>query len=151
MKPGAGGLELGTGRERCARAFLCVAAATLIGCSRSSSQAMGTDGAIVDVDADTVVVTGAAAGAKAAPDGRPYEYRAVCLEASQHPQPVFVMSRWVEDVKVPLDLGEYHGSWKAKGHHWVVQRRVRPVEQATRENPAGEPHADTAATKAEAH
>ena len=99
----------------------------LAGCERgSTSSSASGDGSIVDVDADSVRVTGAAADASTAPDGRPYQFRAVCLEASKHPQPVFVMSKWVEDISVVRDLGEYHGSWKAKGHHWVIQRRVKP-------------------------
>ena len=95
----------------------------LAGCS---SEPLGEDGAIVDVDADSSIVHGAAAQAHAAPDGRPYQYRAVCLEASRHPQAVFVLSKWVDEQPVAWDLGNYHGDHKAKGHHWVIQRRVKP-------------------------
>ncbi len=99
----------------------------LAGCGNNTSTSSVThDGIIVDVDADSVTVTGADAKATNASDGRPYQYRAVCLEATKHPQPIFVMSKWVDDITVTRDLGEYHGSWKAKGHHWVIQRRIKP-------------------------
>ena len=58
------------------------------------------------------------------PDGKPYQYRAVCLESSKHPDAVFVLSKWADDRATVWDLGNYHGSHKAKGHRWVIQRRV---------------------------
>ena len=102
-------------------AALLLALGVLAGCG---SAALGDDGAIVDVDADSSIVHGAAAEATTSPDGKPYQFRAVCLEASKHPQPVFVLSKWVEDRAVAWDLGNYHGAHKSKGHHWVIQRRV---------------------------
>jgi len=99
-----------------------VCATALAGCS---SAPPGDDGVVVDVDADTVIVRGTAADATTAPDGKPYEFRAVCLEASKHPHAPYVISKWAEDVAVAKDLGHYHADWKAKGHHWVIQRRIK--------------------------
>lgn len=105
----------------------CVAAWGLAGCGgATTTSSLSHDGIVIDVDADSVMVTGKAAEEHTAPDGRLYQYRAVCLESSKHPQPIFVMSKWVDDITVTRDLGEYHGSWKAKGHHWVIQRRIKP-------------------------
>lgn len=101
--------------------FMMTVAVALPGCATAPPS---DDGAIVDVDADSVIVHGAAASATTAPDGRQYQFRAVCLEARHQTTP-FVMSKWTEDVKVAQDLGHYHADWKAKGHHWVIQRRVK--------------------------
>ena len=96
----------------------------LAGCA-SAPQTMSADGAIMDMDADSAVVAGTAAEAKVAPDGKPYEYRAVCLETSQHSGQAHVMSKWSEDRDVAQKLGDYHGNFKEKGHHWVIERRVK--------------------------
>lgn len=79
---------------------------------------------MVDIDADTVRVEGATEEAKTAPDGRPYQFRAVCL-SDRHPKPAYVLSKWVEDLSVVRDLGQYHGNHKAKGHEWRIERRSR--------------------------
>ncbi len=114
----------GTGQG--APASFLIAFLLLLGLLAScSSEPIGGDGAIMDVDADSAIVHGAAAHARTSPEGKPYQYRAVCLEASRHPQPVYLLSKWVEDESVAWDLGSYHGSHKAKGHHWVIQRRVQ--------------------------
>lgn len=101
--------------------LVTILAGSLPGCATAPPS---DDGAIVDVDADSVIVHGAAASATTAPDGRQYQFRAVCLEARHQTTP-FVMSKWTEDIKVAQDLGHYHADWKAKGHHWVIQRRVK--------------------------
>jgi hypothetical protein len=122
----------------------------LAGCG--SNVQMSGDGAIVDVDADSAIVTGAAAAARSAPDGRPYQYRAVCLEVGVHTVPVWVMSKWVEDVAVVQELGDYHGNFKWKGHHWVIQRRAKPLAHAEPDPPdSAAAHADTSGTHAASH
>lgn len=99
--------------------LLAVAAAGLSGCSTPERE----DGYIVDVDADTVRIHGAAQDATTAPDGKKYQFRAVCME-SRHPGRMLVLSKWVDDLSVVRDLGQYHGDHKAKGHRWRIERRI---------------------------
>ncbi len=100
----------------------CLVLGVLPGCS---SIAPTEDGAIMDLDADSAIVRGSAAEARTAADGRSYQYRAVCLEASEHDGNPQVMSKWMDDPQVARELGDYHGNFKEKGHHWVIERRVR--------------------------
>lgn len=81
---------------------------------------------MVDMDADSAVVTGRAAEARTAPDGRVYQYRAVCLEREAHAGNPLVMSKWMEDHAAAYELGNYHGSFKWKGHRWIIERRAKP-------------------------
>lgn len=99
--------------------LLTVAAAGFIGCARPERE----DGYVVDVEADSVRIHGAAQDATTAPDGRKYEFRAVCIE-SKHPGGMIVLSKWVDDLTVVRDLGQYHGDHKAKGHRWRIERRI---------------------------
>ena len=116
------GRSLGVSRSLAGWFASLACAAALAGCSTTPP---GDDGVVVDVQADSMIIRGAAAEAKAASDGRPYEFRAVCMEATKHPQSPFVISKWGEDIAVARDLGHYHADWKAKGHHWVIQRRIK--------------------------
>jgi hypothetical protein len=101
---------------------LLLGAGALMGCARSTP---GDDGAVVDVDADSAIVRGAAAELRATGDGRAYEYRAVCMQAAEHDNRPYVLSKWLEDPGVPREMGHYHGDFKVKGHHWVLERRVK--------------------------
>ena len=106
---------------------LVLAAAALSGCKVTIPHEQ--DGYMVDIDADTVRVEEAAKEARTAPDGRPYQFRAVCL-ADEHPGPAHVLSKWVEDPSVARELGQYHGEFKAKGHEWRIERRVHRGDSA---------------------
>jgi len=88
--------------------------------------AMGDDGVVVDIAADSAIVRGAAADASTAPDGRDYQFRAVCMEAALHDGRPAVMSKWMDDPAAARELGNYHGEFKWKGHHWVLERRIKP-------------------------
>ena len=88
--------------------------------------ARSNDGAILDIEADSAMVSGAAADATTSPDGRPYQFRAVCMEAAMHDGRVAVLSKWMEDPVAARELGTYHGEFKWKGHHYVIERRVKP-------------------------
>ncbi len=92
------------------------------GCATSTP---GDDGVVLDVDADSVAVRGLAADARTAPDGRPFEFRAVCMQAAEHDGRPYVLSKWLEDPAVPREMGHYHGDFKVKGHHWVLERRFK--------------------------
>ncbi len=93
------------------------------GCS--SGPPKTEDGAIMDLDVDSAIVHGSAAEARTAADGRSYQYRAVCFELSAHDGNPLVMSKWMDDPQVARELGDYHGNFKEKGHHWVIERRVK--------------------------
>jgi hypothetical protein len=69
---------------------------------------------------------GSSEDVKVAPDGRPYQFRAVCTEKEKHQGKEHILSKWTEDEAAVRDLGQYHSDWKAKGHQWVVQRREKP-------------------------
>jgi hypothetical protein len=99
--------------------LLAVAAGGLSGCAKPQRE----DGYVVDIDADSVRVPAAAEDATTAPDGRKYQFRAVCTEA-RHPGGMLVLSKWVDDLAVVRDLGQYHGDHKAKGHRWRIERRI---------------------------
>ena len=103
-----------------AMCLIVLAAATSSGCAVREAM----DGYVVDVDADTVRVEGAT-DPRTAPDGRPYQFRAVCLSA-MHGGPVHVLSKWADDPNVARDLGKYHSDFKEKGHEWRIERRSMP-------------------------
>lgn len=101
--------------------LLLLAILGLAGCVKAPR-----DGSFVlDVEADSVRVDGAAAEARTSPDGRVYQFRAVCTEPN-HPDGKLVLSKWVDDPEVARELGQYHGDWKAKGHLWHLERRTEP-------------------------
>ncbi len=102
--------------------LVVLAAAILAGCA---SVPPDSDGAIMDLDADSATVSGPTADARTNPEGKPYQYRAVCLEASQHDGNAHVMSKWMDDPEEARKLGDYHGNFKEKGHHWVIERRAK--------------------------
>jgi hypothetical protein len=96
-------------------------AVCLAGCAAPRRE----DSYVLDVEADSVRIDGPAANATTAPDGRRYQFRAVCTESVRHAGAGQVLSKWVDDIAVARELGQYHGNFKAKGHRWHIERRIQ--------------------------
>jgi hypothetical protein len=69
----------------------------------------------------------AAAAASARSDGI-HEYRAVCTEKAMHGGTEYVLSKWLEIKDQALELGNYHGQFKEKGHRIRIDERVKPAK-----------------------
>lgn len=104
-----------------------VCAGLIAGCHATRSP---EDGPIVDVATGARIQPGAAEDVKTAPDGKPYEFRAVCLEKERHAGREHVLSKWTEDQAAVRDLGQYHGNFKDKGHRWRLEERPKPSTAA---------------------
>ena len=58
------------------------------------------------------------------------QYRAVCIETSAHNGKEYVLTRWLDNREKAQEYGDYHGNFKAAGHHWKIEQRAKP-ERAT--------------------
>ena len=60
------------------------------------------------------------------PEGKQYQYRAVCIEKEAHGGNEQVLSTWLDSRNEANKLAQYHGDFKEKGHRWRIDERVKP-------------------------
>ena len=77
-------------------------------------------------DASTVTEKSSLQTSTANPEGKQYQYRAVCIEKEAHAGNEQVLSTWLDRRDEAESFAKYHGDFKNKGHRWRIEERVKP-------------------------